>query len=150
MKLKNMRAGELLALAGAICVVVSLFVRSYEAPSGTLDAWETFGFGVVLLLIAVCAALAVVLTALTERSAALPVASGVWCVLFGFIAVIAALVRALVLPDQATSTCFGVWLALGGAVLILAGAWQVIRDERTSLYPPARPERKKVEPPSGS
>jgi hypothetical protein len=61
-------------------------------------------------------------------------------VLLGSIGVIAALVRALERPDHATEVCFGAWLALAGAVVILAGAWQVLRDERPSLYKPARPE----------
>ncbi len=144
MSLKRLRAGELLALAGAICVIVSLFVRSYEAPAGNLDAWNTFGPGVVLLLAAVCAALAMVLSALTERSPALPVSTAVWCVLLGFLAVIAAIVRALERPDHATEVCLGAWLALAGAVAILAGAWQALRDERPSLYGPTRPERSEL------
>jgi hypothetical protein len=138
--LKRLRVGELLALAGAICLIVSLFVRSYEGPTGTLNAWSTFGPGVALELAAICAAFATVLGALTERSTALPVSAAVWCVLLGLIAVVAALVRALERPDHATEVCYGVWLALAGAVLILVGAWVVLRDERTSLYEPARPE----------
>jgi drug/metabolite transporter (DMT)-like permease len=138
--LRRLRAGELLALAGAICVIVSLFVRSYEAPVGDLDAWRTFGPGVALLLAGVCAALAMVFSALTERTPALPVSTAVWCVLLGLIAVIAALVRALERPEHATSVCFGVWLALAGAVAILAGAWQVLRDERPSRYQPTMPQ----------
>jgi hypothetical protein len=140
MSLKRLRLGELLALAGAICVIVSLFVRCYETPAGNLDAWDTFGPGVVLLLAAVSAALAMVLSALTERSAALPVSTAVWCVLLGFLAVIAAIVRLLERPDHASSVCIGAWLALAGAVAILAGAWQSLRDERPSLYEPALPE----------
>ncbi len=140
MRLRNLRVGELLALAGAICVIVSLFVRSYEAPAGNLDAWNTFGPGVALLLAGVCAALAMVISALTERSPALPVSTAVWCVLLGLVAVIAALVRALERPDHATSVCLGAWLALAGAAAILIGAWLVLRDERPSLYGPALPE----------
>jgi drug/metabolite transporter (DMT)-like permease len=137
---KRLRFGELLALVGAICVIVSLFERSYEAPVGNLDAWDTFGPAVVLLLAAVCAALAMVVSALTERSTALPVSTAVWCVLLGLIAVIAAIVRVLERPDHATEVCFGAWLALAGAALILVGAWQALRDERPSLYKPAQPE----------
>jgi drug/metabolite transporter (DMT)-like permease len=137
---KRLRFGELLALVGAICVIVSLFERWYEAPVGNLDAWDTFGPAVVLLLAAVCAALAMVVSALTERSPELPVSTAVWCVLLGLLAVIAAIVRVLERPDHATEVCFGAWLALAGAVLILAGAWQALRDERPSLYKPAQPE----------
>lgn len=140
MKLRQLRVGETVALLGAIAAIVSLFVRDYYGPAGSLDAWNTFGPGVVLLLAAVCAALAMVLSAVTERSPALPVSTAVWCVLLGFVATIAALVRALERPDHATEVCYGAWLALTGAVLILLGAWLVLRDERPSLYTPARPE----------
>jgi H+/Cl- antiporter ClcA len=138
--LKQIRLGELLALAGAICVIVSLFLPWYEGPAGNLTVWDTFGPGVVLLLAAICAALAVFVAALTEHSTALPVSSAVWCVLVGLIGVIAAAVRALERPDHSTALCLGAVLALIGAVAILAGAWQVLRDERPSAYPPARPE----------
>jgi uncharacterized membrane protein HdeD (DUF308 family) len=136
---KQLRIGELLALVGAICVIVSLFVRSYSGPIGNLDAWDTFGPGVVLLLAATAAALAMVLSAVTERSTALPVSTAVWCVLLGLLGVIAAVVRALERPDHATDVCIGTWLALAGAVAILLGAWLALRDERPSLYRPAQP-----------
>jgi hypothetical protein len=122
MNFKQLRVGELLALAGAILVIVSLFVRSYQAPTGNLTAWNTFGPGVALLLAAACAGLATAVSALTERSTALPVSIAVWSVLLGLIAAIAAVVRALERPDHASMACIGVWLALAGAVAILVGA----------------------------
>jgi uncharacterized membrane protein HdeD (DUF308 family) len=140
MSLKRLRVGELLALAGAACVIVALFKPWYENAGGKLDAWDTFGPAVVLLLAAAVAAIALVLSALTERSVALPVAAGVWSVLFGLVAVIAAVVRVLERPDHATSLCAGAWLALAGTVAILAGAWQSLRDERPSMYEPSRGE----------
>jgi hypothetical protein len=140
MSLRRVRVGELLALLGAACVIVSLLEPWYEGALGRLDAWDTFGPAVVLLMAAACAALALVLSNLAERSPALPVSLAVWSVLLGLIAVIAAVVRVLERPDHATSLCAGAWLALAGAVAILAGAWQSLRDERTSLYEPASPE----------
>src|ERR1700734_87311 len=98
MSLKRLRVGELLALVGAACVLVALFERNYEAPVGNLDAWETFGPGVGLLLAGVCAALAMGLGGLRGRGSALPVSTAVWCVLLGLVASIAALVRALERP----------------------------------------------------
>ncbi len=139
MNLKRLRAGELLALAGAACVIASLFLRWYETPTGSLDAWSTFGPAVVLLMLGAGAALVLVAATVTERSTALPVAAAVWTVALGLVALIAALVRVIERPDHATSLCAGAWLALAGAVLILAGAWQSMRDERTSLYDPAMP-----------
>jgi hypothetical protein len=137
--LRRLRSGELLALAGAISIIASLFVGWYESPAGDLDAWDTFGPGIVLLLLATCAALALAASTVTERTPALPVALGVWTELLALAAVIAAVVRALERPDHATAASVGVWLALGGAVAILAGAWQALRDERTSQYRPAHP-----------
>jgi drug/metabolite transporter (DMT)-like permease len=139
MSLRRLRWGELLALAGSICVIVSLFERWYESPGGNLDAWDTFGPAVVLVLAALCAALAMVASALTERSAALPVATAVWCVAIGLVGTIAAIVRVLERPDHASMVCAGAWLALAGCVAILLGAWLAVRDERPSMYKPATP-----------
>ncbi|HYB22834.1 MAG TPA: hypothetical protein VED41_03485, partial [Solirubrobacteraceae bacterium] len=119
MNFRQLRVGELLALAGAICVIVSLFERWYEGALGNLSAWNTFGPAVVLVLAATAAALAMVVSALTERSAALPVSTAVWCVLLGALGVIAAVVRVLERPDHATQVCIGAWLALAGTVAIL-------------------------------
>jgi hypothetical protein len=123
-------------------VIASLVAPWYQSPIGNLDAWSTLGPSIALLIAAACAALTLVLTALTERSAALPVSAAVWCVLLGLAGVIAAVVRVLERPDHASGLCIGAWLALAGAVAILAGAWQALRDERGSLYPPAAPQRR--------
>jgi hypothetical protein len=136
---RQLRAGELLVALGAACLVVSLFRPWYQTPIGNLDAWDTFGPAVVLLLAGLCAALAIVVSAVTERSTALPVSTAVWGVLLGLIAVVAAVVRVLERPEHASSLCVGPWLALVGAALVLTGAWQVLRDERPSRYPPASP-----------
>jgi hypothetical protein len=140
MSLKRLRLGELLALAGAACVIVSLFEPWYQTAAGRLDAWDTFGPAVALLLAAVSAALVLFVSTVTERSVALPVAAAVWSVLFGLVAVVSAVVRVLERPDHATSLCAGAWLALAGAIAILAGAWQSLRDERSSTYEAVAPE----------
>jgi hypothetical protein len=136
---RHLRLGELLALVGAICVIVSLLEPWYENATGKLSAWDTFGPAVVLLIAATAAALGLVLSTITERSTALPVAAAVWSTLLGIVAVIAAIVRVLERPDNATALCAGAWLALAGAILMLAGSWQSMRDERTSMYEPAEP-----------
>jgi hypothetical protein len=140
MRLTRIRLGELLAAAGAICLVVSFTLPWYENAEGKLDAWSTFGPAVVLLIAAAIAALVLLLATVAERTPALPVAAAVWSVLFGLLAVVAATVRVIERPDHATSLCAGAWLALAGAVAVLLGAWQSIRDERTSRYEPATPQ----------
>jgi uncharacterized membrane protein HdeD (DUF308 family) len=141
---RRLRLGELLAAAGAVCLIVSLTMRWYENAEGNLDVWSTFGPAVVLLILAAIAALVLPLATVTERTPALPVAAAVWGVLFGALAVVAAIVRVLERPDHATMLCAGAWLALVGAVAVLLGAWQSIRDERTSRYEPAAPEVRRL------
>ncbi len=136
----KVRVGELLALAGAACVIVALLVPYYEGPTtGTLTVWDTFGPAAALLLAAAAAGLCLFATTLTERSTALPVAATVWTIPLGLAGVISAIVRLLERPDHATALCSGAWLALAGTLAILAGAWLAIRDERRSKYTPAAP-----------
>lgn len=136
----RLRAGELLALTGAVCVIVALFVRDYQNASGTLTGWDTFGPAVALMLLAAVAAIVLVVATLTERSSALPIAAAVWTVLLALPAVVAAIIRVFERPQHATEVCAGSWLALGGTVAILAGAWLSMGDERTSRYHPVAPE----------
>jgi hypothetical protein len=140
MSLRRLRGGELVVLAGVICLAVSLAEPWYEGPiSGQLDAWDTFGAAVVLLLACLCAGLAVVVSAIGERNAALPVSAAVWSVLLGLIGVIAAVARVLERPDHSSSLCIGAWLALVGTVAILAGSWLVLDDERPASHRPVAP-----------
>jgi hypothetical protein len=135
-----MRIGELLALLGAVLVLVSLLLPWYGGSTmGTLDAWDSFGAALVLLIASALAALAVAASALTERSNALPVSVAVWSIVVGLPGLAAALVRVLERPDHATSLCAGAWLALAGAFAIPLGAWLALRDEHASLYDPAAP-----------
>jgi uncharacterized membrane protein len=147
MRIRRLRLGELVVLAGVAGVVVALTLPWYENLQGKLNAWDTFGFGVVLLVIAATVGLVLVLATLAERSTALPVAAAVWSTFFGLLGVVAAVVRLLERPDHAYRLCAGAWVALAGTILILAGSWQSMRDERTGLYPPAEPEPR---PPAGS
>jgi uncharacterized membrane protein HdeD (DUF308 family) len=146
MRPRRLRLGELIALAGAICLIVALALPWYENSQGKLSAWATFGPAVALLILAAAGALALALATVTERSTALPVAAAVWSTLFGALAVVAAVVRLLERPDHSTELCAGAWLALVGALAVLVGSWQSMRDERTDLYDPAdvRPQ-----PPGG-
>ncbi|HUB35665.1 MAG TPA: hypothetical protein VL972_02480 [Solirubrobacteraceae bacterium] len=146
MSLKRLRAGELVAFVGAVCVIVSLFAPWYENAGGKLSGWDTFGVAAGLLLVAAITALCLVVATVTERSTALPVAAAVWSTLFGIVGVIAAIVRLLERPQDATELCAGAWLGFVGAILILVGAWLSMRDERPALYEPARPTPREPPP----
>jgi peptidoglycan/LPS O-acetylase OafA/YrhL len=136
----KVRVGELLALVGAACVIVSLLVPYYEGPTtGALTVWDTFGPAAALLLGATAAGLCLFAATLTERSTALPVVATVWAIPLGLAGAISAIVRLLERPENATAVCAGAWLALAGTLAILVGAWRAIGDERRSKYTPAAP-----------
>ena len=61
--MRRLRRGELIALAGVVLLVASLFVPSYHSPAGQPRCWDTFGAAVALLLAAVFAGLAMVVSA---------------------------------------------------------------------------------------
>ncbi|MHB1809480.1 MAG: hypothetical protein ACYCU0_09295 [Solirubrobacteraceae bacterium] len=141
-RLRHVRLGELVALAGAVCIAVALALPWYGGAlrasgadaAGRLSAWSTFGPTIVFLLIGATVAVALVLANLFERTPAAPVAAAVWTTFFGLVASICALIRVLERPDGATGLQDGAWLALAGALATLAGGWLSIRDERPSLY----------------
>ena len=129
---------------GAVCLVVALTLPWYENAERQAQRVEHLrARGRPVDRRPPIAALALVLSAVAERTPALPVATAVWGVPFGLVAVIAALVRLFERPQHATSLCAGAWLALAGAVAVLLGAWQTLRDERASRYEPARPEARR-------
>jgi len=136
---RRLRRGELITLAGVALLVGSLFVPTYHSPAGDLDAWDTFGAAVALELAVVFAGLALVVSALAERTAALPVSTAVWCVPVGLAGVVASVVRLLERPEGASGLAAGGWLALAGALAVLVGAWETLRDEHTPLYEPPSP-----------
>jgi hypothetical protein len=68
--------GELTALLGVGCLIACLLTPHYQSPIGNLDLWDTFGPAAALLLATLCAGLALIVAALSEReSPALPVSS---------------------------------------------------------------------------
>jgi len=149
MSLRRLRAGEWIALAGSVCIFVALALPWYETPSGSLGAWSTFGPTVVLLIIAAVLGVLLAIVTASERSSAIPTATVVWTVIGGLAAVVAALVRVLERPSHASGVEVGAWLALVGAVAILVGAWQAMRDERTSAFDPPEIEPR-VPPPANA
>lgn len=150
-RLARIRSGELIALAGSICVIISLLLPWYGGATGRSDAdsvgrlsaWATFGPTIVLLMIGCVAGLVLVLVNVFERTTAAPVLAAVWCTSLGLIATICAIVRVLERPDGASGLETGAWLALAGALALVAGGWQSMRDERPGLYGQATPELRK-------
>jgi hypothetical protein len=148
MRLTRLRTGELIALLGALALLVSLFLRWYRGgeyrigETGTrflrdaaASGWSSLGWlALIPIVLAIACGLALVVVTLAERdSAAIPVTIGVTAVPWALLAVIAILVRLVAQPgpNAFVDVRWPAYLGLAGALAILAGAWRAIGDERT-------------------
>jgi hypothetical protein len=130
MDLRRLRAGEWVAAASGVALLVSLFLPWYEpaSPSG----WESLAvIDVLLALLAGSAVLLAVVTA-AQSVPAVPVALSALVTIAALFGVLLVLFRVLDVPDGAVGRQAGLWLGLAGAAGIGTGAALAMRDERLS------------------
>ena len=141
----RLRAGELLAGAGAVVLLVALFLEWF-AP-GDRSGWDSLGW-IVLALAVLAIALAAWLFVATAmgRPVSQVVAADVLAATAAPLALIALVLRVLLVQPGANATTtveVGAWIGLGGAALLTLGAWWALADERTaapgSAYVPPAP-----------
>jgi peptidoglycan/LPS O-acetylase OafA/YrhL len=130
MDLRRLRAGEWIAAASGVALLVSLFLPWYGAPD--LTAWEALSAIDVLLAFVAAAGVLLALVTATQRVPAVSIALSALVTLAGLVGVVLVLVRALDLPDGAGGREWALWLGLAGAAGIVVGAVLAMRDERLS------------------
>lgn len=139
MDLRRLRAGEWLALAGAVLLVVSLFTTWYDDVSG----FEALSVIDVLLVLVAAVAVALAILQATQTGPALAVAFGVLTVTTGVVGVLLVLFRLIDAPGELGGPATGAWLGLVGAVALTAGGWMSIANEHVGHLPPGpEPERR--------
>jgi hypothetical protein len=129
---RRLRAGEWLAAAGGVALVVSLGNDWY----GTRSAVSTFT--VIDVLLVLLAALAVSLAVLqaTVDSPSKPVGAGVLTVTFGIVGILLVLFRMIDEPGpDAGSLSWGAYLGLASTVAITAGGWLSLANEHVRGLP---------------
>ena len=126
MDLRRLRAGELVAGAAGLALLVSLFLAWYDGRSG----WESLGALDVLLAVVALSALAIPIVTAAYRVPALPLAHQSLTTLVGGGALLLVVARVLNLPDWATAREGGLWVALLATVGVVAGGLIAMRDER--------------------
>jgi hypothetical protein len=158
----RLRAGELLAGAGAVGLLLVLFLKwfSFDRPPGAhligtlhTTGWASLGWFLVALLAIVCfGGLSIAYMTLRRTSPAWPVGAAVLTVAVGGLTFLVLLVRLLTqpglgadLPNAMVLVEVPAYLGLLFTALIPLGAWLALHDERLgapeSAYtpPPARP-----------
>jgi hypothetical protein len=135
MKLIRLRAGEWLAAAAAVGLVVSLFLPWYEAGD-SLHGFEALTVVDVLLVLAALVGIALAVLQATRTSPALPVAFGVLTIAAGFLALLLVAFRLIDAPRADYEIAYGAWLGFVAVVALTAGGWLSIKDERVRGLPP--------------
>jgi hypothetical protein len=149
MNFGKLRRGELIAAAGGLLLLITLFfVDWYSAGasvtlpigttvsvSGNFGAWDGEGFlgfiaNLVILAAAVSAVGLAILTA-TSRTIALPVAASALTTALGIAAVVMVLMRMVFQPgpNELIDLKFGILLALVAALIVTYGGWESMKEE---------------------
>jgi hypothetical protein len=126
MDLRRLRAGEWVAAASGVTLLVSLFLPWYEPST---SAWESLAaIDVLLAFVAASGVLLAIVTAV-QRVPAVPIATSALVSLSGLFGVLLVLFRLIDIPDGAAGREWALWLGLAGALGIVAGAFIAMRDE---------------------
>jgi hypothetical protein len=140
----RLRAGELIAAAGAVVLLVSLFADWF---GGGESGWSSLGWVTLAVAVAAMAAAGwLVFATATVRPVTQIVAADVLAAVVGPIALVVLAVRTAIAQPGAnavTSVEPAAYIGLAGALLLAVGAWWSLRDERTdapeSAYVPPAP-----------
>jgi hypothetical protein len=134
--LRRLRAGEWIALAGGIALVVSLALPWYDAPTEALTGFEALTIIDVLLTLIALLAIALGVLQATQDTPAKPVAFGILSVVFGALAVLLVAFRLIDSPADGLTVRPGAWLGLVAALAITVGGWRSIAAEYVRGLPP--------------
>jgi multisubunit Na+/H+ antiporter MnhB subunit len=138
MDLRRLRAGEWVAAASGVALLVSLFLPWYGPDSRT--AWESLAAIDVLLAFVAATGVLLAIAAATHAVPAVPIALSALVTFAGIFGVLLVLFRVLDLPDGSTGREWALWLGLAGAVGIVAGALVAMREERAIDAAPVKVE----------
>ena len=170
MDLSKLRRGEIIAAAGGLVLLVSLFFLDWYAvgvnvstPFGDIassglefGAWDGQGFtGTIANLVILAAAIAAVGLAVvtaTSRTVTLPVAASALTAGLGIGALVMVFLRMVFQPGQNEfiELRFGIWLALISSAVIAYGGWESMREEGTSFEDARDQLRTRTAAPAGA
>ena len=170
MELTRLRAGELIAAAGGVALLVVMFLDWYAAGGTTevagrdleisvgFNAWQAFGITDILLALTALAGIGLAVVTASHRSPALPVAASVITTAVGAFATLLVFYRILNQPgpNEFIEVQIPAFLGFLCVLAITAGGWLSMRDEQwpdapveTDVHPapPAEGPRDPAPPP---
>ncbi|MGI8729389.1 MAG: hypothetical protein ACR2LK_05275 [Solirubrobacteraceae bacterium] len=128
--MRRLRGGELLAGAGAVALLVVMFLGWF----GGRSAWESMTVVRVLLVALILCALMIVVLTVTSRTVAMACSAAVITIGAGAITLLFVAYRVVINEpgsNEAVTVDAGAYLGLLLVIAVLAGAWRTLADERT-------------------
>jgi hypothetical protein len=129
MDLRRVRTWDWLTGLAGLVLLVSLFLPWYSAGGESATGWESFTVIDVILAVAALTGGALVVTAATQRTAAVPQALASSIAPIMLLAAVLAVIRLLNLPGDADTREAGVWLGTLAALALFAFDVKSMRDK---------------------
>jgi hypothetical protein len=127
--LRRLRHGEWIAGISGVLLLVSLFLDWYSANGAGANAWDSLTVIDVLLAIVALFGIALLVTAATQRTPAVPTSCASLTVPFAFVGSILVLIRLADLPGAVDGREIGLYLGVIGTLGVLVGAWRTLGDD---------------------
>jgi len=132
MNTSKLTPGQMIAAAGGLVLIISLFLSWIEGPvGGSANAWDSFSAMDIILLLIGLAAIALAAVAATEGTMRAPSEAGLILTLLGAIAFGWALGWDL----ENSSAGIGSWLALFSSIAITYGGYETWRVQGLGAAP---------------
>jgi hypothetical protein len=154
MDANKLRTGELIAGVAGVALFIIMFLPwfgvdfgigsavqqaedlGFDVPdvstSVSFNAWESFGFIDIILLLTVLVSVGLAVATATSRDVGLPVAASALTAGLGILSTILIIYRLLDTPFDADRK-FGVFLGLIAAAAIAYGGWRSMQEEGTTF-----------------
>lgn len=135
MDLRRLRPGEMVATAGGAVLLAVMFLTWFRLAATGIDtsltAWQAFDVLDVYLAVVALTAIALGVSSVALRSAAIPVAISLVLLILAGIGLIVLAVRMIDQPgpNAAIEVRPGAWLGLLAVAAIAVGAWLSLRLE---------------------
>jgi multidrug transporter EmrE-like cation transporter len=151
MEFSRVRAGELIAGISGVALFIIMFLPWFGVPEAaeelieqlggvgavedadtTANAWESFDFIDIVLLLAVIAGIGLAVLAAAQSSVQLPVAASAITAGLGILGTLLVLYRVIEPPSEA-SRKVGLFLGLIAVAGIAFGGWLAMQEEGTTF-----------------
>ena len=135
MDLRRLRAGEWLAAAGGILLIVALLLPWYEGTE-PLTGYEALTVVDILLTLLALLALGLPVLQATQDAPNKPVGAAVMTVVLGALGALLVVFRLIDSPADGLEVRPGAWIALAATALITVAGWRSLAAEYVRGLPP--------------